>query len=226
MNERVSSFGLLRRRTCLVPTWRGWVLILLIITALVLGFFRGIHGFLAVHTPVPGGTLVIEGWSSDYVIEGALEDYRKSQYERICLTGGPIEFGNAMREHRTYADYAKALCIRLGIQESVLHAVPAPAVQKDRSYASGLALREWLRGHGGLSGRVNIAGNGAHSRRTRLLYEKALGLGVEVGISNIDEVNYDPKRWWATSQGFRTVLNEAIAYFYARFLFHPKVPQS
>ena len=73
--------------------------------------------------------------------------------------------------------------------------------------------------------RINIAGNGPHSRRTRLLYEKALGPGFQIGIFNVEERGFDPKGWWKTSQGFRTVVDETIAYAYARFFFSPPKPQ-
>ena len=228
MNSRKPFLGLLRRRQCIVPTWRGWLLLMLAIGTAGVLFVRNIYGFLAVNDPLPGDILVIEGWSSDYVIEGAVDDFLKSQnskYKRICVTGGPIDFGNAMREHKTFAEYGKALCLKLGVPADVLHAVPAPSVEKDRSYASALALQQWLREHGGADVKINIVGNGAHSRRTRLVYEKALGPSVRVGISNIAERTFDPGRWWKTSQGFRIVVDETIAYTYARFFFSPPKPQ-
>ena len=224
MNPQKPFLGLLKRRQCIVPTWRGWLLFILavgIVGRIVLG---GLYGFLAIHDPQPGGTLVIEGWSSDYVIERAVDEFRKTHYERICLTGGPIEFGNAMLEHKTYAEYAKALCVKLGLPAEVLNAVPAPGVEKDRSYASARSLAQWLKEHGATDGKINIAGNGAHSRRTRLVYEKALGSDVKIGISNVEERTFDPKRWWASSQGFRIVLDETIAYTYARLFFSPPKP--
>ena len=222
MMERKYFLGLVQRRQCIVPTWRGWMLLLLVIGAGATLVVRSLYGFLAINDPLPGGILVIEGWSSDYVIESAVDDFRKSHYERICLTGGPIDFGNAMREHKTYAEYARALCMKLGVPSEALHAIPAPAVERDRTYASALALRQWLRDHGAMDEKINIAGNGAHARRTRLIYEKALGPGVRVGISNAKEINFDPKVWWKSSQGFRNVLDETIAYIYARLFFSPK----
>ncbi len=208
-----------------MPTWRGWLLLLLVFGTAAVLFVRNVYWFLAVNDPKPGGFLVIEGWSPDYVLEWAVADFRKSNYRKICLTGGPIEFGNAMREHRTYAEYAKAMCLKLGLAEDVLQALPARAVERDRSYASAIALRDWLRGQGMAEATINIAGNGPHSRRTRLVYEKALGPKVRVGISNAEERTFDPNRWWASSGGFRVVVDEWIAYCYARFFFHPPQPQ-
>ncbi len=225
MNRPKTFLGLLHRRQCVVPTWRGWLALLLVIGAGSVLIIRNLYGFLAVNDPLPGGILVIEGWSADYVIDSAVEDFRNARYERICLTGGPIDVGHPMREYQTFAEYAKAYCMKLGVPAAALEAIPAPPVERDRSYASALALRQWLQEHGAVDAKINIAGNGAHSRRTRLVYEKALGPRVHVGISNVEEKSFDPNRWWASSAGFRTVLDETIAYAYARLFFSPK-PQS
>jgi hypothetical protein len=226
MNTRTPYLGLLRRRQCIVPTWRGWMVLLLVLGVAGTVVVRGLYGFLAINEPLPGGILVVEGWSPDYVIEGAVDEYRKGHYERICLTGGPIEFGNAMREHKTYAEYAKAMFMKLGVPAEALHAIPAAAAERDRTYASAYALGQWLGQHRDMGSKMNIAGNGAHSRRTRLVYEKALGTGFQIGISNVEEKTFDPRRWWTSSAGFRNVLDEVVAYFYARFIFSPPKPQS
>ena len=224
MNTRKLFLGLLQKRQCIVPTWRGWLVLLLAIGVAAVIMIRGLYGFLAVQDPLPGGILVIEGWSPDYVIAGAVDEFHKSRYGQICLTGGPIEFGNAMSEYKTYAEYALAICLKSGVPAEALHAVPAAAADRDRTYASAFALRQWMQKQGMTDVKINIAGNGSHSRRTRLVYEKALGPGVKVGISNIEERNFDPRRWWASSSGFRSVLDELIAYIYARFFFSPPKP--
>ena len=51
----------------------------------------------------------------------------------------------------------------------------------------------------------------------RIWLERTKGVGV---ISGPDE-EYDQRHWWTTSAGVRTVLDEVIAYLYAKFLFHP-----
>jgi len=188
-------------------------------------FIRGIYGFLASQHPLPGGILLVEGWSSDYVIEAAVDEFHRNHYDAICLAGGPIEWGHALREQKTFADYAKATLLKMGLPAEVLHSVPAPAVERDRSYTSALSLRKWLKDRGAVGAKVNIIGNGPHSRRTWLLYEKALKGVAEVGIIGIAEADFEPHRWWASSEGFRTVTGELIGYVYARLLFFPPPPQ-
>jgi len=64
----------------------------------------------------------------------------------------------------------------------------------------------------------------AHARRTRLLFQKAFGNGVSVGIISIPNPDYDAKRWWRYSEGVREVIGEGIAYIYARFFFYRSEP--
>ena len=100
-------------------------------------------------------------------------------------------------------------------------AVPAPRVDRDRTYSTAVALRRWFDGHGGAPPRINLVTVGAHARRSRLLFEKALRPDTEVGILAVEDPYYDPKRWWVTSYGVRTVTSELIAYLYSSLLFHP-----
>ena len=62
---------------------------------------------------------------------------------------------------------------------------------------------------------------GAHGRRSRLLFQRALGSGVTVGVTSVPSSAYDPEHWWKFSAGVREVVGELLAYGYARFLFRP-----
>jgi len=55
-----------------------------------------------------------------------------------------------------------------------------------------------------------------------MLYKEAIGEEIPVGIITCEYREYDPKRWWITSSGVRIVLNETIAYIYAKLVFDPE----
>jgi hypothetical protein len=61
MKPRQPLRGLLRRQECLLPTWRGWLLLLLAGLLLATVAVRKAQSFLAINDPVAGGALVIEG---------------------------------------------------------------------------------------------------------------------------------------------------------------------
>lgn len=222
MNGPKQFLGLLRYRTLLVPSWRGWLVLLVVLAASSILAIRGAYGFLAVNDPLPGGLLVVEGWSPDYTIAEAFPELERRPYQGIYVTGGPIETGSPLLQYRTYAELAAATLKGMGMPAEKIRTVPAPAAIRDRTFSSAVALREWLRANKMTARRINILGTGPHSRRTRLVYQRAFGDEAEIGVVATREINFDPDRWWASSQGFRVVINEMIAYAYARFLFSPR----
>jgi len=204
-----------------VPTWRGLFLALLLAAGVGYVFIRNVYPFLAVTEPSPGGVLVIEGWASDFAMTEAITEFHRHRYAAFLVTGGPIEKGAVFSQFKTYAEFGEATLEKMGVAIDQVHSVPAPEVDKDRTYASALALKEWLQQHGLPTSNVNVLSMGCHSRRSRLLFERAFGPGTKIGITSLEDPAWLRKPWWQTSYGVRAVLNEMMAYFYARFLFDP-----
>jgi hypothetical protein len=197
-------------------------LLLLAGTALVVAAMREMHSFLAVNDPAGGGPLVIEGWLSDAAFQAAVAEYRRTPHERIYVTGIPLDRGTYLSKYETFAQLGAATLQQMGFSNDVVQAVPAPAVRQDRTYASAVAFQKWLQVHDLHPTRLDVVSCGAHARRTRLLYEKAMGPGVKVGIIAVAPDEYEAVHWWKSSAGFRSVTDEFIAYLYARFFFRPK----
>ena len=214
--------GLLHRRECLLPTVRGWLAIIVVTGLLAVVAVRSVYPFLAVQDSFPSGVLVAEGWAPDYALAECLAEFRRHPYAGIFVTGIPLDEGGLLSEYKTFADASAAILIRLGADPQTVHAVPSMAVTQDRTYATALALRDHLREHGISTATINIVTLGAHSRRTRLLYAKAFGPSTRVGIIAVPHGDFDSARWWRSSQGFRIVTGEVIAYIYARCVFHPQ----
>jgi uncharacterized SAM-binding protein YcdF (DUF218 family) len=82
-------------------------------------------------------------------------------------------------------------------------------------------LREWFNREEPAIHSINIITEDTHARRTRLLYQEALGKEIAVGIIAVPNPDYDARRWWRYSEGVRDVTSEAISYLYAKFLFYP-----
>jgi hypothetical protein len=99
--------------------------------------------------------------------------------------------------------------------------VPSHVNGRERTYSSAIALRDWFREHNTPVDNINVLTEGAHARRTRLLYQKAFDQNVTVGIIAVSNPDYNPKQWWRYSDGVREVTGESIAYIYAKFFFYP-----
>jgi hypothetical protein len=220
--ERAAFFGMLRSRTILVPTWRGVCAIVAVALVAAIVVVRSLYGFLAVQDPVRGGVMVIEGWVDDYVLEAAISEFRAHAYRGMWVTGEPIQRGSALAEYGDNANLSVSALEKMGVERAVLHPVKWDSVRQDRTYASAVALKHRLLEEGVSMDKLNIITNGAHARRSRLLYQKAFGSGPEIGVMAIPDPHFDPAHWWRSSAGVRFVIDESIAYIYARFFFRGK----
>lgn len=213
--------GLVEHRVCLVPTWRGWTLLLLFTVLVIFGVGRQLCAFLTVNEPVPGGVLVVEGWVPPYAAREAVEEFRRNHYQGIYATGEPTGDDSPYVGYPSYADLTVAHLLEAGAAPETVHAVPAPFVGKDRTYTMASALKKRLEADGVSTAKVNVISVGPHSRRSRLLYQFAFGPASQIGMVAVADREFDPHHWWRSSNGVRSVVGEAIAYCYARFLFRP-----
>ena len=108
---------------------------------------------------------------------------------RVWLGGQPIEaFADQMAFHytsgpvptreiasRSFADRARQILIRLGVDSARVVAVPThvPA-DRSRTFSSAVSFGAWLHHHPDVK-RVNLFSLGAHARRSHLSYARALG---------------------------------------------------
>lgn len=208
--------ALVERRLRWGLTWRGWLALLAIVAAAATYGFRHMLDFLAVRDPVPAHVLVIESWLGDIDLDAAVAICRGGHYDRVYLTGGPLEYSDPMHKYQTYPELLDLDLIDRGIPAHLLVPVPAPREKRDRTYSSALALRRWFLAHGGPPPALDIVTTAQHSRRTRLLFEHALGDRVRIGMIPIWSPDFDHHRWWRSSQGAKEVLVEMIGYLYAR----------
>jgi hypothetical protein len=213
--------GCLCRRQCWVPTLRGWGVLVVGFVAVVIIGGRGIAGFLAVNAPAPGSVLVVEGWAPDYAMQAAVDEFKRNHYQKVLVTGIPIEHGAPLSEYGNHANLGAAVLVKLGLSTNVVQAVPNAGVQKDRTYAMAATLKHWMVEHGMPPTNINLVTMGPHARRSRLMFEKAFGNDATVGVIALAPEDYDLAHWWRSSMGVRTVIGEMLGYGYARLLFVP-----
>lgn len=201
-------------------TWRGWLLLVLGGTAAATLIVLRIHPFLAVTRPVKSPVMVVEGWIPAAAIRAAAEQFRIGGYSTIYTTGGPTESDyDSTDVSDTYASVAAKKLYSFGIPEGAVQLVPCWVSRRDRTYASGVALREWFKTHGTKVTGFNVVTQGVHARRSRLMFEAAFGDEAAVGIISIGDREYDPDHWWRYSEGVKEVISEGAAYLYAKMLF-------
>ncbi|PZR80125.1 MAG: cytosine deaminase [Chthoniobacterales bacterium] len=203
-------------------SWTGWLLMAGITLLGSYVLFVSVYPFLAVTDRVPADTLVVEGWVHEYAAHEAAAEYYRDGYAHLLTTGGPVVGkGGYVNDFQTSASVGAELLKKAGIPSTSVQMVPSRVIGRDRTFSSAIALRDWLAQRNVIINSVNVLTEDAHARRTRLLFQKALGPKVKVGIIAVRSPDYDANRWWRCSDGVREVIGEAIAYFYAKLLFRP-----
>jgi uncharacterized SAM-binding protein YcdF (DUF218 family) len=216
-----AMWGLVCRKERWSLSWRGRLILaflLLLVGALLL---KGVYPFLATTHRVDADVLVVEGWVHEYAIRAAVQEFQSSSYQRVFATGGPVEgHGGYINDYNTWASVGADRLRKSGLPNESLEMVPSRVMERDRTYSSAVALRNWFHEHNMPVGGINVVTEDVHARRTRLLFEKALG-DVVVGVIAVPNPDYDSRHWWRYSAGVKDVISETAAYMYARLLFYP-----
>jgi hypothetical protein len=227
---RTLGSRLFRRRVVWVPTLWGALLLLGLGVATAAAFASSIDGWLAPSAPAVGAdrrgarTLVIEGWLEPEELDQALQAFERGRYDRVVTTGGPILNWWESRAWKTYADRAAAYLQAHGLSGAPVTPVPGPASTQDRTFRMAIAVRTWAARSEIQLDAIDLFSAGTHARRSRMLYQLALGSEVEVGVLAAAPSDYDLNRWWTSSGGVKAVVMESVAVAWTACCFWPPRP--
>jgi uncharacterized SAM-binding protein YcdF (DUF218 family) len=217
--------GILVRKERWGLSWRGRLIIVLLGLSTAVFLILNAEPFLAETHRVNSNILVVEGWIHEYAMRGAVEEFETGSYQRVFTTGGPITgSGHYINDYHTSASVGADLLRKRGVPTEAVQMVPSRVIARDRTYGSAVALREWFREHNMAVENLNVVTEDTHARRTHLLFQKALGRSVAVGIIAVPNPDYDARRWWTYTEGVKDVVSEGLAYLYARLFFFRSEP--
>ncbi len=231
MAEETSKLpSLFRRRQVFLPTFWGALFLSALAAAIATATLRNLGRFLAPNDPAGGHdgrgarTLVIEGWLDPDALDDGIALIAHASYERVVTSGASSEDWRDGEARPTHADRAADYLRRHGVTRIPVFAAAASATATDRTFRSALAVRDWMRGQGISTDVIDLYSGGVHARRSRRLYQMAFGPDAEVGILAARPRHYSIERWWSTSEGTKSVLDEAISLVWTTCFFWPSVP--
>ena len=210
-------FGLITYRYRWGLSIRGWIGIFGAIALLIWSILFKLEPFLAHTAPVKADILIVEGWIGDDGIIGAMEEFKSHPYQLLITAGSNFGRGEYLSEYKDFAHLSKATLVTLGFDPEKIQPIPTPTAIRDRTLTSAVEVQKWLRQKKLKPQGINLYTVDVHSRRTWMLYKQILA-PIPVGIISHPPQDYDPQRWWGTSEGFRKVFSESLAYLYAKFL--------
>jgi hypothetical protein len=219
--RKTACGGIFVRQECWRLSYKGWGLGMVFVVLLLVVLRGTVYGFLALNEPIQSDCVVVEGWLPPNYMAKAVQFIQAQKIHRVFTTGSSADDAWDTFRGETFAELGKTRLASLGVPKEEIIAVPSHVSQRDRTYNSALALKEWCRQSGNTLVSFNLLSTGPHARRSYMLFRRALGPKTEIGIIALKSVDDETKHWWQTSAGVREVLSESISYLYALIIFHP-----
>jgi hypothetical protein len=104
-----------------------------------------------------------------------------------------------------------------GIDSSLLTALPCKKAKLNRTLASALAFRDWLKASNIEVKGINIVTIGTHARRTWMTYNKVLNEKYDIGIISLPDFKSGSSKKYKVLK----TLKEAIDLVYYWFILIP-----
>jgi len=215
------TFALTKERMSRRLTWLGWLLLILLLAGAFFAFLKNLYPFLAPNKAPHEGVMVVEGWIHDFALDDAVTMYKTGNYSKIVCTGTPIETGSYIQQFKSYPEMTADRLRKMGIPDNQIFVTVSDDNRNNRTYLAAVAMREGIMAYNITETNLNLVTVGPHGRRSRMLFQKALGKDYHIGVTSLDESTYDAEDWYTCSEGVRSVIGEFIAYTYAKFFFHP-----
>lgn len=188
---------------------------------MLIGAFASFR-FLSVTDAYDCDYAVFEGWAPPYVAAAAAGQIEESRYSIVFSTGGPVQgTGPYSSDYNTSAHVGYTRLVAAGVSTKILRKVPCRVRDRDRTFSAAVALRDYFRDHDIHPKAINVITESVHARRSRLLFQKALGPDIRVGVISVPPSDYPADEWWKYSAGVKDVISEGAAYLYVRLFFWP-----
>ena len=143
----------------------------------------------------------------------SIEYQNNSEYDISKLDGKRRIVNN----FSSYAQLARSRLLSLGIDSSLVIAIPAKRVKINRTLTSALAFRNWLDSSDIEIKGINIISLGTHARRTWMTYNKILNEKYDIGIISLpDYQGYRSRKYKVLK-----TLRETIGIIYYWFILIP-----
>ena len=135
---------------------------------------------------------------------------------------GKIDGQRLLRtDFRSESEKAVAYLRSQGVADSLVTFVTTPSIEYDRTYATAVAVAQWLKAHPEVPPIVHVFSKGVHARRSWLMYQEALDNDRNVGVIACRRKSRNENNWWETTGSRAYVMVQIVKYLYAKFFFWP-----
>jgi uncharacterized SAM-binding protein YcdF (DUF218 family) len=207
----------IQRRTSWYPTWLGLFCVALFLAAPPVWWFCFGESFLSLTDSQPAEVLVVEGWIGRDGVRAAANEFEKQSYKYVVASGGMTTAERWEEAGWSYAEGAKHALVRLGVPETRIIVATASDTERQRTFASAIAVARALQANGIHPKSLNVFTWGPHARRSRLVFAKVFQPGTKVGVVSWIPASYRNAPWWRSSDRAKELLTEIVGYLYEAF---------
>lgn len=171
-----------------------------------------IYPFLVINKPVNGQILVVEGWIPSSLLEQAAGVFKQGSYEIIVAVGGPSKGEMSDSIEQTDAYRCQNELIEFGVSAEKIETVPVLQLKQNRTFTTAKAFNLWLKEFKPSVEKVDIFTASVHGRKSRLLYQRALGESIQVGVISARSEESKSKFWLNSKRMIYLVLRNTFGY--------------
>ena len=207
-----------------LPTRLGWVSIFLLAPLLIGLVIVNAESFLAVNESTASGTLIVECWIGKPGLEAASKEFLAKNYCHLVLVGGIVE-SKWGTDTWNYTEFAKELVRKAQpeIPEEKILTVTNDFMIRNRTHSSAIAVFSSLQRKGLAIDNINVVTEGAHARRSWLVYSRVFNEIDEVGVISWQPLPRYQGKWYNSSERAKLVLTEYIGYLYEKLLYSGRI---
>jgi uncharacterized SAM-binding protein YcdF (DUF218 family) len=213
-----SRLRLVQRRTFACPTWLGMLCIALLLAIPMGWWFTWGESFLSLTRRLPAEVLVVEGWIGREGVRAASAEFEKYGYQYVVAAGGPTTAEGWQEGGLSYAELTERELIRSGVPRDKVILAPAKDTEIQRTYESAVAVSQALGFRGIKPKSLNVFTLGSHARRSLMIFAKAQGPEMKVGVIGWAPPDYQAMQWWQSSDRAKELLTETAGYLYEALL--------
>jgi hypothetical protein len=183
----------------------------LVVVAFSAWFIFYVDPFLARSSPVNAEMLIIEAWVDTRYMRTAVQEFRKGKYRHIFVVGDSQSSGSQGKSADDVERIMDTL-IQLDIAPSLITGVPVPPKKWHKTWSQALTFRNYIARSNYPIKAVNVFTLGVHARKSQLLYQRAVGPDIQVGVISVTHYGRSSGHWWLTIGGIYGVAKNSVAY--------------
>ena len=135
------------------------------------------------------------------------------QYYSVYDVGALDDKRRFDNDFNSHAELAKNALLSLGIDSSVILAIPGKKVRINRTLSSALAFSDWLKTSNIEVKGINIITSGTHARRTLMTYNKILKNNYEIGVISLPDLKEKSSRRYKVLKTLRETFGLVYYWF-------------